>query len=77
MKYLIVLAVVMAIVWFVRNNRRADEPGKEQPRPGTLEPPQDMVQCAVCSLHLPRTEALPGREGRLYCCAKHRVHAGD
>jgi len=76
MKYLLVLAIVLVVIWFVRTNRRTDEP-----RQGSAERPpdgvaQDMVQCPVCSVHLPRTDALPGPDGRLYCCAEHRLRAG-
>jgi len=79
MKYLLVLAVVLAVIWFVRNHRRREaEPKKETPpRQDALAQPQDMVRCPVCSLHLPRAEAVPGRDGRLYCCADHRLRAED
>lgn len=77
MKYLIVLAVVLVVIWFVRNHRRDAKP-KDGPPPQTaLDQPQDMVRCPVCALHLPRADALPGRDGRLYCCAEHRVRDGD
>ena len=75
MKYLLVLAVVLAVIWFVRNHRRADEPKK--PRQDALDQPQDMVRCPVCSLHLPRADALPGRDGSLYCCVAHRIRAEE
>jgi uncharacterized protein len=76
MKYLLVLAVVLAVIWFVRNHRPAAKP-RDKPRQDTPAQPQDMVRCAVCSLHLPRADALPGRDGRLYCCADHRLRGGD
>lgn len=76
MKYLVVFAVVMVVIWFLRNNRRKDEPtAPPPPQRGALAPPQDMVRCPVCSVHLPRTDALPGPDGRLYCCAEHRNRA--
>lgn len=74
MKYLLVLAVVLVAVWLWRNNRRVE---KQQP-PAARAPlpaPQDMVRCPVCSVHLPRTDALPGPDGRLYCCQEHRQRA--
>jgi uncharacterized protein len=75
MKFLIVILVVVAVLWFVRNNRRDDPPAPgARGKPPPLEP-QDMVRCPVCSLHLPRTDALPGPDGRLYCCAEHRLRA--
>ena len=77
MKYLLVLAVVLAVIWFIRNNRREDAPKKPEPQRDALAPPQDIVRCPVCSLHLPRSDALPGLDGRMYCCADHRLRAGD
>lgn len=77
MKYLLVLAVVLAVIWFIRSNRREADPKKPAPQRDALAPPQDMVRCPVCSLHLPRGDALPGPDGRMYCCADHRLRAGD
>jgi uncharacterized protein len=77
MKYLLVLVVVLAVLWFVRNNRSggggSGAPGKPKP----LAPPQDMVRCPVCAVHLPRSDALAGVDGRLYCCADHRARSAD
>lgn len=76
MKYLLILAIVLVVIWFLRTSRRAGEPRQgaaPQPPDGVA---QDMVQCPVCSVHLPRTDALPGPDGRLYCCAEHRLRAG-
>lgn len=76
MKYLLLLAIVLVAVWLWRNNRR-DE--KQQAPPAAKAPPlpqpQDMVRCPVCSVHLPRTDALAGPDGRLYCCQEHRLRA--
>ena len=74
MKYLLVLAIVLIAVWVWRNNRRDD---RQQPPPAKPPLPQDMVRCPVCSVHLPRTDALPGPDGRLYCCQEHRQRAGS
>jgi uncharacterized protein len=76
MKYLLVLAVVLVAVWIWRNNRRIEQ----QERPPSKQPPpapQDMVRCPVCAVHLPRSDALPGPDGRLYCCNEHRLRAGS
>jgi len=76
MKYLILLLVVLAVLWYWRSGREdAPAPRKRKDGPGTA--PQDMVQCPVCSVHLPRSDALPGPDGRLYCCAAHRLRAGQ
>lgn len=78
MKYLLVLAIVLIAVWLWRNNRREEK--QQTPPPAANNPlpaPQDMVRCPVCSVHLPRTDALAGPDGRLYCCQEHRLRAGS
>ena len=77
MKYLIVIAVVLLVLWSVRGNRRSGGTGAGAAKPGNATLPQDMVQCPVCSVHLPRSDALPGPGGQLYCCAEHRQRAGS
>jgi uncharacterized protein len=72
MKYLLVLAVVLGVLWYLRNNRSDRSEGAAPGKPKPLAPPQDMVRCPVCAVHLPRSDALPGVDGRLYCCAAHR-----
>lgn len=76
MKYLLVLAIVLVALWYWRNSRRG-EARKNKSGPKSTAQPQDMVQCPVCLVHLPRSDALPGPDGRLYCCAEHRLRAGD
>jgi uncharacterized protein len=82
MKYLLVLAIVLVALWFWRNSRRAGESREDQSSPASKSTtasngqPQDMVECPICLVHLPRTDALPGPDGRLYCCAEHRLRAG-
>jgi uncharacterized protein len=83
MKYLLVLAIVLAVFWYWRANRRGGA-SREGPAGATpkspaaaTRQPQDMVQCPVCLVHLPRIDALPGPGGRLYCCAEHRLRAGS
>ena len=78
MKYVLIIVIVLAVIWFVRNNRRSDQPKAGAPPKATpLAQPQDMVCCPICSLHLPRTDALPGPDGSFYCCADHRSRAGE
>jgi uncharacterized protein len=80
MKFLLVLAVVLVAAWIWRNNRRVEQQEQQrQPPPARppLAPPQDMVRCPVCSVHLPRSDALAGPDGRLYCCQEHRLRAGS
>lgn len=75
MKFLVLLAVVLIVLWWLQGSRRAESTNRGAPRPGTTAQQQDMVQCPVCSVHLPRSDALPGPNGQLYCCAEHRQRA--
>ncbi len=75
MKYLILLLVVLAVVWYWRKGREGAAPRADIPRKGNAGNaplPQDMVECPVCRVHLPRSDALAGPNGQLYCCAEHR-----
>lgn len=77
MKYLLLLAIVLVAVWLWRNNRRIEKQERPAPPPAPpLAAPQDMVSCPVCSVHLPRSDALPGPDGQLYCSQEHRLRAG-
>ncbi|TFZ04153.1 PP0621 family protein [Ramlibacter humi] len=77
MKFLL-LAVVLWIAWSVwRSNRVRREPDPPSSAKSTPALPQDMVRCPVCSLHLPRPDAVAGTSGKLYCCAEHRRSGGD
>lgn len=78
-KILILIALVFAVIWFLRGAREAsrrDDAAAPPRRPPAPPAPQDMVECPVCGVHLPRADALPGPEGQLYCCAEHRRAAG-
>ena len=77
MKYLVVLVVVLVVFWYWRRAMRAGPPPKAGAQPAAPPQQQDMVQCPVCLVHLPRSDALPGPDGQLYCCAEHRLRAGN
>ena len=73
MKFLLIIALFFVIVWLWRSSRRAssEDASAAQPKSGAQQ--QDMIRCPVCSVHFPRSDALPGPDGRLYCCAEHRA----
>ncbi|HNW02497.1 MAG TPA: PP0621 family protein [Burkholderiaceae bacterium] len=74
MKYLLVLVVVLIGIGVWRSNRLPRQEGKRaRPEPGS---PQDMIECQLCSLHVPRADAVEGRLG-LYCGNDHRHRAED
>lgn len=75
MKYLLVIILALVVLWLWRSNRRADQ--QEQPTrrsAATDMPVTEMVSCAVCAVHLPRSDALPGGKG-FYCSDTHRRQA--
>lgn len=79
MKYLLVLLVVLIAVGVWRKRHRAENPEQRRAAPRTesrLQPPQDMVACAHCGLHLPRSDALmlgSASQAKYYCSAEHRA----
>jgi uncharacterized protein len=76
MKYLLLIALVFAVIWYMRGGRQAASRASGATR-AAPPAPQDMVECPVCHVHLPRADALPGPGGQLYCCAEHLQRAGS
>lgn len=74
-KYLLLMALVLLVVWLVRQARVRATRRDRQETAEPLQSPTQIVQCAHCHVHLPRAEALPGSDGRLYCGAAHRQEA--
>jgi uncharacterized protein len=94
MKLLIWLVIVWAVVvWMQRAKknviRRAREAAAEQAggaaqaaQPGgaaSAAAIEQMVQCAQCGIHFPKSEAVQARgTGLVFCCPEHReLHALD
>ncbi len=69
-RLLFIIAIVAVVYWWFKTVR------KQQPRQD--EPPraEDMVRCAECGVHLPKSESfLVG--GKYYCSEAHsRARAG-
>lgn len=76
MKYLLVIVLALVVLWLWRSNRRTGQPDRPPAppagRPG--KPATEVVACAVCDVHLPRSDALPGGN-RFYCSDAHRRQA--
>ncbi len=76
MKFLLVLAVILVAFWVWRNNRLDNRRGDTE-SPKRPSAPVVMIACAHCGTHLPRHEAVAGKEG-LYCSPAHRsAHEGS
>jgi len=65
MKYLVLLLIVLAGIWWIRQQRKPDRPSSQK------SGPQVMVPCAHCGTHVPEDDAIRGSRG-LYCSAAHR-----
>ncbi|HEY7758209.1 MAG TPA: PP0621 family protein [Burkholderiales bacterium] len=71
-KFLLLLAlgiVVYLIVSRMRRDHTPPEALRKQPPPAVT--PEDMVRCAVCGVHLPRSESFTSR-GSYFCTDEHR-----
>jgi uncharacterized protein len=71
LKYLVILLVIVAVYWFFKAHARRERTPDERPR-GAGRSGEDMVRCAQCGVHLPRSESLMA--GRVfYCTPEHRL----
>jgi uncharacterized protein len=59
--------MVALVVWLLRRYRRSLEDAVKPPRAEI----EDMVRCAQCGMHLPRSESIESG-GNHYCSAEHR-----
>lgn len=72
MKLALFIVAVVALVWLIRAaTRRRVRPPETKPD-SAGRPAQAMLACAVCGVHMPRDEALPGRGG-VFCSEAHRT----
>ncbi len=73
-KYLLLVVGVMVIYWVVRASlRRRRDRDLAAKQSQTIA--DDMVRCADCGVHLPRSESLAAR-GQFYCSAEHQRRKG-
>ena len=75
MKYLFIIALVLVVFYMWRHNRQsdsADAGAASRKKSGAAQAPTEIVACEVCHVHLPRSEALIGQQGGVYCSDAHR-----
>ena len=66
MRLVVLILLAVVAVWLIRRAlRRID--GKSAPK---APPVGDLVSCAHCGMHLPRSEARPSGDA-LYCSEEH------
>lgn len=68
-KILLIVAVVVAVLWLLRRSTAARRDDKAA-RPDGLPPPQAIVACAHCGVHLPQRDAV-ALGGHAYCSGAH------
>jgi uncharacterized protein len=67
---LLVLGLLFAY-WILKGYRKRIERDEQPPQ---MKGGEDMVRCAQCGVHLPRSEGISAR-GKFYCSPEHqRLH---
>jgi uncharacterized protein len=67
MSRLLFLLAVIVVVFLLLRSFRKRAPGQQHP-PAAAE---EMVRCAKCGVHLPKSESILAG-GNFYCCDAHR-----
>ena len=72
-KFLLLIALAIFAYLLVKGLRRdAGQQGSVPPSQSRREAaPEDMVRCAICGVHLPRSESFTSR-GKFFCSDEHR-----
>ena len=68
MAKLILAVAIFALAWWLLAKYRRSLARDERPPAAA---PEDMVRCAHCGLHLPRSESR-ANDGNFFCCEEHR-----
>jgi len=67
-RLLFLIAIAVAIYWLVRSFGKA---ASGQDKPVAKDVTEDMVRCAQCGVHLPKSESILAA-GQFFCSAAHR-----
>jgi uncharacterized protein len=70
MKLGLILLVVLVTIWLWRSKRQSDPKLKQEQARAKVGKPQEIVCCALCSVHVPSGDALQGKNGA-YCSPEH------
>jgi uncharacterized protein len=71
MKYLLVFLVVLLVAWRWRCAREAQQTDTANKKAAAHALPVDIVECSHCRVHIPRVDAIQGRQA-MYCTQHHR-----
>lgn len=67
MKYLILIALFLAVIWGVRKSRIT----RSDAKPPVARDPERMFTCALCGVNQALNEGVLSR-GRYFCCIAHQ-----
>lgn len=71
MSRLIFIVVVIALAyWLYKSYRKRLPKQDESTREQNMTNGQDMISCAHCGIHVPKSESLL-LDGKYYCCTAH------
>lgn len=71
-KFLLLVVVVAGVILLLKNYQRTIARQQEQDKAvAPVDKSEDMVQCARCGVHLPKSESFLSR-GRYFCSDDHR-----
>ncbi|MEW6313956.1 MAG: PP0621 family protein [Pseudomonadota bacterium] len=66
-RLLIIVAGIALVIWLLRSYRKVLNRPTQKPAAGG----EDMVRCAQCGVHLPKSESITSR-GEFFCSDEHR-----
>ncbi len=66
---LIKLILLGFVIWFILTSLKKYQRSIEANKPSEPEA-QDMVRCALCGTHVPKSECIE-HDGKQYCCIEH------
>ena len=81
-KLVFFLIIAVLVYWLIKarsseetenTNEKTDESTESNASPKALE---EMVRCAHCGVHLPRSESVTS-QGDFFCCNEHRLEHQD
>lgn len=81
-KLVFFLIIAVLVYWLIKarsseetenTNEKTDESTESNTSPKALE---EMVRCAHCGVHLPRSESVTS-QGDFFCCNEHRIAHQD
>ena len=75
MKFLLWAVIAFVLVLWFLHGKKAKLKSDASPSRQRGDTTEAIVQCAVCGVHIPRSEALTSGNGQVFCSDEHRSHS--